>query len=138
MIQEIGHKRKKAFKIARWIVGFIAIIISILLLLDAHYSKDVLEYFLILAIGLLILPPSLIFIGKFKWVAILIILLLLIFNPSPSEFKNYSQELGDRDISIYQRKANYLIFSVYLKRWGTPVEDQQLYIGLLGNFFEWD
>lgn len=66
-----------------------------------------------------------------KLVIVIVFLLLLFTNPSPSDFKTYLQA---KDEGYYEkgigRKFNFLLFSIY-----TNNETHKSYIGVIKNFF---
>ncbi len=69
--------------------------------------------------------------------------MLIILNPSISSFKNYAKQVDDPEGTLYKRKTNYLIFSVYSKEQAAGSEDHRqkvsdVFIGIAGNFFYWD
>jgi hypothetical protein len=57
---------------------------------------------------------------------------LMIFNPSPSAFKEYSQGPGNPYYYTYRREVNYIIFSYY-KKSGRDIDEE--YLAIAGNFF---
>jgi hypothetical protein len=70
-----------------------------------------------------------------------ILFVMIIFNPSPTAFKEYAVGLENPHYYIYRRQTNYIIFSVYVKIQKQEVDgrliegDENRYIGFLGNFF---
>lgn len=73
-----------------------------------------------------------------KWIALGIFLILLVLNPSPSEFKKHIINKTGRTPEIAYRKANFLIFSIYFfaenKRYYN--DGNGTYVGVLQNFIE--
>jgi hypothetical protein len=68
---------------------------------------------------------------------------LVLTNPGPEQFKNYSQSADDKPHTRYRRKANYFLFSTFSKEWAEKDDEDGVggdistedYLGILGNFF---
>lgn len=73
-----------------------------------------------------------------------IILSMMLTNPKPSSFKEFSPDVSFKYKKwIYKRKSNWLIFSVYQKDLyvvdeydgSVTVQESYKYVGILKNFF---
>jgi len=73
-----------------------------------------------------------------KWIALGIFLILLVLNPSPSEFKKHIISKTGRTPAIAYRKANFLIFSIYFFAENSRYygDGNGTYVGVLQNFIE--
>lgn len=67
---------------------------------------------------------------KIYYLILGILIVLLITNPSPIDFKNHLS-IESNDIFI-KRKYNFFICSIYLQN------GDRNYLGVLGNFFQLD
>ncbi len=137
-------KMRKALNIARWIIGVLFILLAALWWLSEHHgTQDFLFGLLILFIGSLLIPPIFRFFKKYSWVFLIIVVLLIFLNPSPSEFRNSIRTPTDPKSTVYKRTSNCIIFSFYLEEWpdraddGTEFTNSAAYLGIAGNFFEW-
>jgi len=74
-----------------------------------------------------------------KWIALVILALLVLFNPSPTSFNKYIEGKSGYVAKKTYRKANYLIFSIYYNggyRNDERVTANDTYVGFLENFIE--
>lgn len=77
---------------------------------------------------------------KILWVVGCGVLILLLTNPSISQFTNYAKLPTDIHNAKYRRTANYFLFSYYMKEWtknGFPSgeSESEEYVGIFGNFY---
>jgi len=139
---------KRIVNIFRWVIGLLLLISFALAVIftitDAERpdATGLLYSSASLILGLLITPPTFIFLKKHRWIAILILVILVISNPSLSSFRNFAKDIDDSKTTIFKKKSNYFIFSIYEKEWPITGNYQrqsqsEYYIGFLGNFFEW-
>jgi hypothetical protein len=79
---------------------------------------------------------------QIAWVFLGIIVVLILLNPSASEFRNFIRKPTDPKSTVYKRTSNFIIFSFYLEEWtdtdnyGTDINGAAAYLGIAGNFFE--
>ena len=72
---------------------------------------------------------------KIYYIPIAILLLLIVTNPSPKEFRSFLLIAQNSTAPfIAGRERNFFIFSIYYGD-GTFTANDNRYIGVLGNFF---
>jgi hypothetical protein len=82
------------------------------------------------------------------YLIVVILITLLLTNPSLSSFKNYALNIDDKQSVMYKRTFNLLLFSIYTKKWHNPTYiyhgettivtssyGEITYLGIIGNFF---
>lgn len=70
-----------------------------------------------------------------KWaIPVVLILLLIILNPSYSDFKDFTGHQKDNPYYILQREYNFLLFSIYSTRDLDNGTESHRYFSILKNF----
>ena len=126
---------KRISLIARWIIGSILVLIGIYPLVFSRPAEIEVQGTLILLVGLLIQPITEKLIAKCKWYLLVVIFLLIAFNPSPSEFEYYAKGVYAKGKESFRRETNFLICSIYEYE---SKDEYQKYFAILGNFYPID